>query len=300
MKVLLSTLVLFFLFHSVRAQDTVKHIGKHIHKTHLSDSAKAAHSIHESRIKDTSKVRRSHAVILPKYPRDGYVAVTSGIGLPLAAFASDLGAATGSAFSISAAFPGVISHWGIALKFDYGINGFNKSRLEGIENTKTGFSNVNCTLSDTLGHCSYSAFLTGVYLTYPHKHYTIDIRVLVGAMISTIPALAINYTDETRGTSASSYQAQTSASAFAFGFGFEARYPVKPRFCVIASIDYLHAVPAFNVITTGATVTSYGSIVSGGDGGDEATTDHPFNLFNLSLGVGYTISAEKPHISKAD
>ena len=234
---------------------------------------------------------------MPKYPRDGYVAVTGGIGLPLAAFASNLGAATGSAFSISAAFPGVISHWGIALKFDYGINGINEGRLDGIENNKSGFSNINCTVPDGLGHFSYSAFLTGLYLTYPKRHYTIDFRLLGGVMIAAMPNLTLTYNDESRGQSANFYQGQTSASAFAFGFGFEARVPVKHRFCIIIGGDYLHAVPAFNVITTGATLTSYGSIVSGGDGGDEVTTDHPFNLFNVSFGVGYIISAQKPHIS---
>ena len=291
-RIFLTTIVLFFLFQPMPAQDTLKHVSKLTHKAHASDSAQVAHSGHKEHVKDTAKSHKEHPVVMPKYPRDGYVAIMGGLGLPLAAFASNTGAGTGSNFSISAAFPGVVSHWGIAFKFDYGTNSLNKGRVDNIANNNAGFANINCTASDTLGHCSYSAFLSGLYLTYPHKHYTIDFRFLAGAMIATIPALTITYNDETAGNSASYTQATTSGSAFAIDFGFELRVPVKPSLSVFLSGDYLHAVPAFSIITTGATLTSYGSIVPDNGNGQEVTTDHPFNVFSLSLGVGYTLSAK--------
>jgi hypothetical protein len=214
-----------------------------------------------------------------------------GLSFPLAAYASNEGAATGSVFSISAAFPGITSHSGIAFKFDYGVNGFNQTRLEGIENTIAGFSSINCTVPDP-GHCSYSSFLTGLYITYPKKHITIDLRFLAGVMVANIPEIDIIYNDQTGNNSGINEQGASTASAFAFDLGFELRYSIKPRFCIILSADYLHAVPSFTIVNTGSTLSSYGSIETN-NGGTEVTTDQPFNLFNLSVGVGYVISAKR-------
>lgn len=275
-KLLPASIILLFLFRLAYAQDTLKH-KSHIHK-YISDSA--------------AKVHKPLAVIMPKYPRNGYVAVIGGMGLPLGAFASNEGAGTGTNFSISAAFPGTISHCGVAFKFDYGTNGFNTSRLEGIENNKAGFSNIRCTFPNGLGNCSYSSFLTGIYLTYPKKHITIDFRFLGGIMFARLPQININYYDETRDYSEINYQSASSATAFAIDLGFEVRYPVKPRFCIILSADYLHASPSFTMVNTGATLSSYGSIQDNTTG-QETTVSQPFNLFNLSVGVGYTISAKK-------
>lgn len=298
-RILLTIVVLFFLSQPLWAQDTVKHAAKHIHKTHINDSAQVAHSKHDSHIKDTSHVLKKRPVVMPKYPRDGYVAVMGGLCLPLAAYASNAGAATGSDFSISAAFPGITSHSGIAFKFDHGINGFNQSRLEGIENTVSGFSNISCTFPNGLGHYSYSSYLTGLYVTYPKKHITIDLRFLAGVMVANIPDIDITYYDEIKGNSGINYQGATTASAFAFDLGFELRYPFKPRFCIILSADYLHAVPSFTMVNTGSMLSSYGSIETNSEG-TEVTTNQPFNLFNLSVGIGYVISAQKRVVPKAN
>lgn len=298
-RLIFSVIILFFVVHYGQAQDTPEHTGKHIHKKRVSDTNHVAASQHPSVNENTIQVHKQKPVVMPEYPRTGYVAIAGGMALPLAAYASNLGAATGSVFSLSAAFPGIISHGGIAFKFDYGINGFNKTRLEGIENTVAGFSNINCTVPDSLGHCSYSAFLTGLYLTYPKKHWTIDFRMLAGVMMARIPGIDIIYYDETRNNTGVNQQAATSAAAFAFDLGFEFRYPVKSRFCIILSGDYLHAVPSFTVVNTGNQLTSYGSIEDN-SAGTETTTSQPFNLFNFSLGIGYTISAQKRTIPKAN
>jgi len=291
-RLLLLILVLFFSFQSGKSQDTLRHVTPHKHKTHISDSSKKASSNQQVHLKDTA--RKHHSIIMPKYPRDGYVAIMGGFGFPFAAFSSNAGAATGSDFSINASFPGVISHWGIAFKFDYGINGLNKSRVENIADNTAGFGNINCSVSDTLGHCTYSAFLAGIYLTYPHKHITYDIRILFGAMIATMPSITVTYNDQTTGNAASYTESAASGSAFAIDLGFEARYPVCPRIAVFLSADYLHAIPTFPVVRTGATLTAHGSIVPSDGSGQIVSTDQSFNVFSLSLGVGYTISAQKP------
>lgn len=293
MKTALLFIILFFSFQLVQAQDTLKHAGKHKHKTHISDSAKITHSSSKTHVKDTALIHRKRIVVPPKFPRTGYVAIMGGFGFPLGAFSSDGAAASGSCYSISAAFPGVISRWGIAVKIDDGINGFNQSRLINNLNINTGFPNITCSLPDSkLGHYSYSAFLAGLCLTYPHAHFTMDFRFLAGVMFAQIPSYTVNYYDQSTGNSSDYYQAATSASAFAFGFGFDARYPIKPRICIILSGDYVHAVPSFPMIASGATLASDGSITQGS--GNEVTTGQPFNVFSLSLGVGYTISAS-PH-----
>jgi hypothetical protein len=116
-------------------------------------------------------------------------------------------------------------------------------------------------------------------------------------MFAQLPALTVTYNDEYSGNTANYTTAGSSANAFAIGFGFEVRYPVKPRITILLSGDYLHAAPSFSIIRTGATLTSYGSIVPDNGNGQVNTTTQPFNIFSFSLGVGYTIFAQKPHKS---
>lgn len=286
MRILLTFVVLFFLIHSTRAQDSAKVVG-HIHKTHTTDAVKS------SRLNSVPPVHKTKPAVMPTYPRDGYIAIMGGLGNPTGPFATNEGAKGGSVFSISAAFPGIISHCGIAFKFDDGTNGFNQGQLVNSLNVKTGFANISCSLPDQLGHCSFKTFLTGLYLTYPKKHFTIDIRALMGVMTATIPGLTVNYYNQTAENNGNYYQSEASGSAFAIDFGFEVRYPVRPRLSLIFGVDYLHGTPSFPIVTTGATLTSNGSILQGNESGQEVTIDQPFNLLNLSLGVGYTISAQK-------
>jgi hypothetical protein len=298
MKSALAAIVLFFLFQSAHAQDTLKHTDSHKHKTHISDSAKVSHLKHESHFKDSTTTHKSEVSVMPKYPRDGYIAVMYGLAAPTGSYSQNEGAITGSDFSLSAAFPGIISRWGIAFKFDHGSNGINADRLSSTLTNNTGFANITCSLPYTLGHCSYSSYLAGLYITYPGNRLTIDLRILAGAMSATLPSVTAEYYDQTTGTDGLQYQGQTSGSAFAIDFGIEARYPVTHRLSVFGSIDYLHADPSFLIVTSGAAFASDGSIILGS--GQEVTSDQAFNLFNLSLGMGYTISAQKAKLTKAN
>src|SRR5580658_6320760 len=122
-RILLATLICFFLFQSVRAQDTVKHVAKsskhsikHAASNGGKDSAKAAAAKKDSYVKDTARSHKKDFVRMPKYKRDGYVALMGGFGLPAGEYASSGCASSGSVFSISAGFPGIISHCGIAFK----------------------------------------------------------------------------------------------------------------------------------------------------------------------------------------
>lgn len=298
-KIILAAIVLFFCSQAIRAQDTLKPIHTHFHKAHVNiDSAGVDHSSHDTHKADTVKLHKQHSVTMPKYPHNGYVAIMYGLGSPAGAYAQNQGAILGSVYSISAAFPGIISRWGIAFKFDRGTNNINADKLGNTLTSNAGFTNITCSLPYTLGHYSYSAFLTGAYITYPNKHFTIDFRVLCGFMMATVPSFTANYYDQTAGTGSLQYQGEASASAFAFDFGVEARYPVLPKLAIFLSADYLHADPSFPIVTTGAELTSTGSIVQGS--GQQETAGRAFSLFNLSFGAGYVISAKKPATPKAN
>jgi len=298
-KIILATFVLFFWGLVVHAQDTLKPIHKHLHKAQIhADSANVSHPSHETLAKDTAKLHKQHANAMPKYPRNGYVALAYGLGSPAGAYAQNEGALTGSLFSLSAALPGIISHWGVALKFDHGTNNINAGRLSSTLTNNARFPNISCSLPFTLGHCSYSSFLGGLYLTCPSRHITIDFRLLAGTMISTIPSLAIEYFDQTTGTSSLQYQGEASGSAFAIDFGVEARYPIMQRLLIFMSMDYIHADPSFPFVTTGAELTSNGGIFQGS--GQEETASQAFSLFNFSVGAGYSISAKKQAVPKTN
>ena len=116
-------------------------------------------------------------------------------------------------------------------------------------------------------------------------------------MVATIPAETVYiskpvYGGDIRGTF-NEYESES--TAFAIDFGMEVRYLLRPRLSIIASVDYLHAAPSFTVVTAGTIASSNGNLVNGNN---ETVSSQPFDLYNLSLGIGYTISAQKQAIPR--
>jgi hypothetical protein len=293
-KALFLSIISLFLFQSIHAQDTAKHVeksSKHKMKHAAKDSSKIKITESVVHINDTARSHKKDTSSRHKYPRDGYVAINGGFGIPNGDFSSTGNATGGKIFSISAGFPGIISHCGIAFKFDEGTNGMNQTGLLGMLSSQNGFPNIHYSIAGVWGKYSYKTLLTGLYLTYPNKYFTVDGRVLFGAMFASIPSLSVNYKDSA-GNTGTYYQAKTSGSAFAMDMGIEVRYAVMAKLSVMLSIDYLHAVPTFNYVTTGAGLTPVGSIEQ--ETGRQASSDQPFDLYSFTLGVGYTIYAQKP------
>jgi hypothetical protein len=303
-KVILTTIVFFFLFQSLWAQDTVKHavksskhIIKHTSAANTNDSVKKAIAKKESLARDSVKSHKKEFVKVPKYKRDGYVAIMGGLGLPAGTFASSGFASTGSVFSICAGFPGIISHSGFAFKFDAGTNSLNKSQYINSLNNQIGIQDLSYSFTGALEKFSYHTILTGLYLTYPAKHLTIDVRILGGVMMATYPSFEINILNSANGVNGTFYQSETKGDAFAFDFGMDARYLVIKNISIIFSADYLHAVPSFPNVESGIPTSLTGGVIPNEEFG---TTNMPYNLFNLSLGVGYTITALKPESPKTN
>ncbi|HTB30401.1 MAG TPA: hypothetical protein VK808_00130 [Bacteroidia bacterium] len=304
MKLRTAVLILFslFLYVSGNAQDTATHavkVSKHKVKhsvSNVKDSTKAGSNKSEHHTNDSVKLHRTYVSAPPKYARDGYVAINYGFGLPSGDYKSTGNATNGQILSLSAAFPGIFSHCGIAFKFDAGTNGIDQTGLAGELNSQNTYPNIHYSVLGVWGKYSYKTVLTGIYLTYPSKHFTIDGRILIGAMFANIPALSVNYYDSSTKNRGTYQQAISSGSAFAMDFGIEARYEVKPKISILFSIDYLHAVPTFNFITTGAGLNILGNIVQ--ETGRQASSDQAFDLDTFTLGVGYTISAQKHSVPK--
>ncbi|HTA28213.1 MAG TPA: hypothetical protein VK809_10510 [Bacteroidia bacterium] len=303
-KASLLLIISFFLLQSIYAQDTVKRIDKgtkankkHSIKKQRSDSLKSITARREKFVKDTS---RRKPVIMPKYLRDGYIAIGRGFGVPNNSFVSTGNAANGKVYSVSAALPGVISHCGLAFKFDYGSNGLNETQLQASlnSNNQASFPNINTSLAGAVGQYTYTTLLTGVCLTYPAKHFTIDARILGGVMFAIVPNLTVNYYDQTSGNNGVYYQATTSGNAFCFDMGIGIRYAVLSKLYVMITADYLTASPSFNYVTTGAGLSSTGGIVE--ENGRQSIAGQSFDLSNFTFGIGYTISAQKRSTVKSN
>lgn len=303
-KTLFLCFIFSFLLHAAYAQDTVMHVDKstksgkkHIAKIKNNDSLKALTASHEKYIKDTTKTKPIQSI---KYQRDGFIAVGRGLGIPNNSFVSNGNAANGKVYSVSAAFPGIISHCGIAFKFDYGENRVNETQLQASLNSanQANFPNINTTLAGAVGQYSYTTLLTGLCLTYPAKHLTIDARILGGVMFATIPNVSVGYYDVATGNTGTYYQATSSGNAFCFDMGIGIRYAILPKLCVMLTADYLTASPSFNYVTTGAGLSSDGSIIQ--ETGRETIVGQSFDLSNFTLSVGYTISAQKQAVVQAN
>ncbi len=290
-KFLPALFIFIFSIQSLQAQDSVKHKAKHNHSSKVSSAS-------NSDTKDEVKAKTPKPVVMPKYQRDGYVALSAGLGAPVGGYSGSGSAGSGSVFSISAGFPGIISHCGIGLKFDDGTNSINQGNFLNSLSNGLGFSNISYSFVGKVNAYSYKTLLTGIYLTYPGKTITIDARILGGVMFANVPSIAINMTDNTTGNMGAFYQGETSASGFAIDFGLDARYWVNRKFSVIFSADYLHADPSFLLVVTGAALNTNGEIAQ--EAGRETTaSSQPFSLFSLSLGIGYNIMAQKPSSPQA-
>jgi hypothetical protein len=251
-------------------------------KRHRRDSTMRADSVKKYSKRDTLSHARKN-----KWQPDGFIAVNYGVGLPLDAFVTAGAAATGQDFSLCALFPGIVSRFGWAFKFDYGLNGINNPQY--LYNVAEGYPNyIFKTVATAQGYTFYTLMM-GPSFTFPHGKLTFDARMLFGVLIGTIPNSTYNVADSAGGNLTITRYKST-ASAFAFSFGLDVRYKVLPYLSVILNYDYLTSNPQFTVASGGFNDTPLGitnapvqasSVIQG------------FQLNSLTIGIAFNIAAKK-------
>jgi hypothetical protein len=221
-----------------------------------------------------------------KWVPSGFIAFNFGIGLPLDNYVSVGYAATGENLSLCAVFPGLLSRFGWAFKFDYGLNGINNSQY--LYNAAEGYPNYTFKTISTAQGYTYYTLMMGPSFSFPYGKITFDVKVLLGTLTGTIPKSVYNVVDSGSSLFLTKYQA--TSTAFAFGFGIDVRYHILPYVSILLNYDYLTSTPTFSYVSNGFTDTPLGIIPSAAQ---VTTVNQGFQLNNLTIGVALTLAAKK-------
>lgn len=261
----------------------VAHLAKEAEKR---DSAiKHDSVVTANAVTDTTK---KHKI---RYTPTGYLSVAYGEGYAQGNFKADAYPVKGGEISVTAAFPGLVSRFGVVFKIDYGFNGFNNVRYTDTLNHRAYAITNNNQLAISVNQSykyTYKSLLMGLWYTYPMGKLSVDARLMFGAMMATIPGVVANITDYSNGLkqlNITTYSA--SGRAFAFDEGIAVRYLAKPLISVMLSADNYSAAPNFTFINNNITTDLTGTARQ--DKTVQSTVKQSFHVFTVSIGVGYTI-----------
>lgn len=222
-----------------------------------------------------------------KYAPTGYYALWFGEGYPKGDFLSKGYPRKGSDFSFTAVFPGVVSRFGIVFKIDYGRNGFNNVRYQDSLTAHSPTPYLAYSMNQSYTY-TYENILAGLDYTYPMRKFSVDLRLMCGIMMATVPGVAVNITDYGNASNQlfiTSYDA--SGRAFAFDEGLTVRYLATPGISVMLNMDNYAAAPSFTVVSNGIDQNYYGTTVETPT--KQGVIIQSFHVFSVGIGVGYTI-----------
>jgi len=220
-----------------------------------------------------------------KWVPSGFIALNFGIGLPLDNYVSVGSAATGENFSLCAVFPGLVSRFGWAFKFDYGLNGINNDTY--LHNISEGHGNYAFTTVSTAQNYTYYTLMMGPSFSFPYGKLTFDARMLFGLLTGTIPKTTYNVVDSGSTLNITKYQA--TGTGFAFSFGLDVRYHVLPYVSIMLNYDYLTSTPQFTFVSDQYNVTPLGIVAVPTQ---QNTVTQGFQLNNLTFGIAFNIAAK--------
>jgi len=228
----------------------------------------------------------------------GYLSLNLGLALPEQSFATEIGsgyggyAQPGSVYNLSFAFPINHSNFGIALMFgNYG----NSYDLD------TYVNNLNYANTNTLSEAVYpdnnfysaTSIMGGLYFTYPIGRLSIDGRLMIGALLCSLPEQ--DYASEDAAGNIFQYDLQSSnTTGLAGDVGIGLRYLIlrlaRRPLCAMINVDYLLSNPTYNteqiVYETPATNNPYGQTYQLVPS-PTASGHLPISLLTISLGLGY-------------
>jgi hypothetical protein len=263
--------------------------GKHIVPV-TPDTAHKGHVITEVTVKPKEE-KMDTAKKKVRYSPTGYLSLSYGEAFPSGNFSSGAFPTKGGVVSFTAAFPGIVSRYGIIFKVDYGFNRLDKVRYLDSLKSQSGDPNLAFTMKDDATNYTYKTAMMGLFYTYSLKKVSIDARFLCGIMIATMPGTNVNIYDYGDLSTLMMVSYTVSGTGFALDEGLSVRYHALPLICFSLGIDNLSASTSF--ITAGSGITANPNGVEVQTPAQTNSVTQSFHLFSLNLGVAYTISAKK-------
>ncbi len=230
----------------------------------------------------------------------GYTSINFGFANPVGSFASSFGngyggyALSGIGYNFSIAAPISHSNFGLAFLFgsysnQYDLNNYvNYLSNSNPYPNAVAYGNVSGGINNIY---SESSILGGLYVTYPIGRLSIDGRVMIGALLNSLPEQAYGKVDSAGNQTV--YDLQTSYPAsFAIDAGIGIRCLLakigRRQLCAMVNIDYLYS----KVSYTTTQVVDYTPFANNPYSNyyetDNSVSGHlPISLMNITFGLGY-------------
>ncbi len=206
-----------------------------------------------------------------------YVAIQAGVAIPSGSFGNALLTNTEDGFATSGSTFSLFTNYlwgerlGICADIRYATMGFDQQALSD-QTAKQAPPLTQMTASSQNNYTASSA-MAGVSYTLGSQNLTFDIRVMTGFLTLRTPTLT--YTTNYNGQSYNRVIASQNDLSLAFGYGIGAKYELPKNWFIVANIDNTFANMEFP------------------ENGYQSSTDNtvtkPYQVYLLSLGVGYKI-----------
>ena len=225
----------------------------------------------------------------------GYTSINAGFANPVGSFGNPVGngyggyALPGFDFDFSFSVPINHSNFGLAFMLGSYSNTYDLNNyINYLNNTSPiyGFGSLQQSVNNIY---SETSILGGFYTTYPIGRLSIDGRLMIGALLNTLPEQAYGQENINTGD-IWEYDLQNSyPTSFAVDAGIGLRFMVFKlagrQVCLMANVDYLYSEVYYNATQLEATQaanqtspTYYQNTITG---------HLPVSLVNFTFGIGY-------------
>jgi hypothetical protein len=251
----------------------------------------------------------------------GYISVNFGFGTPEGNYAQPFSQNTyseaigtgygnfaepGTVLHLSAGIPINHSNFGIALMFGSYTNQYDLNNYVNNLNSSLNNPNVNANPYTNSPIVAYypaggqnvydeSSIMGGLYVTYPFGRFSFDGRLMLGALLNSMPEQAVDAIDGAGDYFTYDLEPSNSTS-LAYDVGVGIRFMVaqlgRRKVCLMANIDYLYSNAPYNtqqdlyvVPSTGTNAGEQLQLVPS----PQVSGSTPIQLLNITFGIGYEL-----------
>lgn len=232
----------------------------------------------------------------------GFTTISFGFAEPEGSFASSFGsgyggyALPGSGYQFSFALPINHSNFGLAFMFGSTTNTYDLNNyVNYLSNSPS--TNQYGTFSGGVNNIySESSILGGLYVTYPVGRLSVDGRLMIGALLNSLPEQAYGKQDSAGNQTI--YDLQTSyPTSFAMDAGIGLRYMIvklgRRQVCLTVNLDYMYSNVTYNTVQ----VVDYTPFVNPNGvtyETDNSVSGHlPISMLSITFGIGYQFGGDE-------
>lgn len=207
----------------------------------------------------------------------------------------------GNVFHFSLGIPINHSNFGVAFMFGNYTNPYDiNNYVNSLNNSPVGYNAYSNSpiagyaAGDGQNVYTESSILGGLFATYPFGRLSIDGRLMIGALLSSLPEQNV-YAEDIAGDELQYDVEPSNATSLAFDLGVGARFMVarlgSRKLCVMVNVDYLYSNVSYNtqqdIYAIPASGANAGNLITGPS--PQISGSLPIQLLSVTFGVGYQL-----------